>query len=106
MVGFVGAVIGSEVGKVLGRESGAAIGKSVAGRRGHEIGSGIGSRLGQAAGGFLGGALSPFETGGYVQGKRGSPVPILAHAGEFVVPLNAKATKAQKRIVAHNKRFK
>ena len=105
-MGFIGGVVGSEIGRMGGKELGQAIGKKVAGRRGHEAGGNIGSTLGRAAGGFVGAALSPFATGGYVQGKRGAPTPILAHAGEFVVPLNAKATIAQKRIVAHNKRFK
>ena len=58
-------------------------------------------------GGELGGAiggLMPFKNGGKVPGKKGKPKLILAHGGEFVLPSNAKPTKAQKAIVAKNKK--
>ena len=43
--------------------------------------------------------LAVFKTGGRVKGKRGSAVKIIAHAGETVLPLNAKPTKSQKRLL-------
>jgi hypothetical protein len=103
-MGWAGGVIGSEIGKVGGREFGAAIGKRVAGRRGQEIGGGIGSTFGRVAGAAVGGFLTPFETGGVVPGRRGAPMPILAHGGEVVLPLNAKVTKAQMKTIQRNKR--
>ena len=54
-------------------------------------------------GGQLGGAIGsllPFKTGGAVK-KTG---PALLHKGEFVLSANAKPTKAQRAIVAANKR--
>ena len=57
---------------------------------------------GQAIGGALG-SLAPFKNGGAV-GKRKRA--ILVHPNEYVLPANAKPTKAQKAIVARNKRGK
>jgi len=104
-MGFIGGIIGSEIGKVGGRALGSAIGAKLAGKNGKEAGSNIGEHLGRAGGAFLGG-LTPFETGGVVgKGKkRGSPIPILAHAGEVVLPLNAHATKQQIRTIEKNVR--
>ena len=51
------------------------------------------------------GALAPFKTGGKVKGKKGMPVMIEAHGGEWVLPLNAKPTKKQKSIIQKNKRM-
>ncbi len=81
---------------------------------GHSLGRGLAKALhlpkniGGVVGGGLGATLEPFKNGGYVgKGKKkGSPIPILAHAGEFVVPLNGKVTKKQKKIVAKNKKAK
>jgi hypothetical protein len=50
-------------------------------------------------GSFLGG-LSGFKTGGKVT-RTGKAI---VHKGEYVLPANAKPTKAQKAIVAKNKR--
>ena len=107
-MGFVGGVIGSEIGKVGGAHLGNVIGKKIAGKKGGEIGNNIGSRLGQAGGAFAGSALIPFQTGGVVgKGlKRGAPTPILAHAGEVVLPLNTHATKAQMKTIEKNIRMK
>lgn len=67
----------------------------------------IGSQLlpvkginGGEVGGLLGG-LAPFKTGGAV-GKRNRAIYV--HKNEYVLPANAKPTKAQKAIVARNKR--
>lgn len=56
-----------------------------------------GQTLGSAIGGLA------FKTGGRVGGKKGKAVKILAHGGEYVLPANAKPTKAQRAIVAKNK---
>lgn len=82
-------MFGSILGKVLG-----GLGSIVApipGVNGAEIGGAIGG-------------LAPFKTGGLVKGKKGRAVIIRAHGGEFVLPANAKPTKAQRAIVAANKR--
>ena len=75
------------------------------------IGGGLGSLIGQPAlgagiGGMLGKSLLPFSTGGKVPGAKGRPVKAIVHGGEYVLPANAKPTKAQKAIVAKNKRGK
>ena len=57
---------------------------------------------GQKLGGALG-SLLPFKTGGVIPGKRGKAKVILGHSGEYILPLNARPTKAQKAIVARNK---
>jgi hypothetical protein len=73
------------------------------------IAGGLGSKLlplpgvnGGEVGSALGGLL-PFKNGGAVGGKKGKAKVILAHGGEYVLPANAKPTKAQKAIVARNK---
>jgi hypothetical protein len=74
---------------------------------GNLIGSGLGSVGGQYfggdrgrdAGGVIGGALGgllPFRKGGKVPGAKGKPRAILAHGGEWVLPVSVKPTKAQK----------
>lgn len=50
------------------------------------------------------GLLPQLKTGGAVKGKKGRPVKAILHGGEYVLPANAKPTKAQKAIVASNKR--
>lgn len=80
---------------------------------GHSLGRGLAhtfhlpKNIGGAIGGGIG-ALEPFKKGGYVgKGlKKGTPVPILAHAGEFVVPLNSKPTKKQVAVAKKNKKSK
>ena len=49
------------------------------------------------------GSLLPFSNGGVIPGKRGKAKVILGHSGEYILPLNARPTKAQKAIVARNK---
>jgi hypothetical protein len=83
-MGFFGNLIGSGLGK---------LGENFLGKT-----AGID---GSALGGGLGGALIPFSTGGAVGKRR---VRALLHPNEYVLPANAKPTKAQKAIVARNKR--
>ena len=44
-----------------------------------------------------------FKTGGKISGKRGRPKEIIAHSGEYVLPLGVKPTVAQKKEVAKRK---
>ncbi len=85
-MGFFGSLLGGEIGKLIGGKK-------------H---SGLGSTLGTIAGDFL-----PFETGGAVKVAKGRKTQkAILHKGEYVLPANAKPTKAQKAIVAKNKRNK
>ena len=80
-------------GKILGNVAG-GLGSKVLplqGVNGGEIGASIGNLL-------------PFKSGGAVPGRRGKAKVILAQGGEYVLPANAKPTKAQKAIVARNKK--
>ena len=50
------------------------------------------------------GAIQSLKTGGRVKGnKKGAPKMIKAHAGEYVLPIGVKPTKAQKAAVAKRK---
>jgi len=85
-MGFFGSLLGGEIGKLIGGKK-------------H---SGLGSTLGTIAGDFL-----PFQTGGAVKVAKGRKTQkALLHKGEYVLPANAKPTKAQKAVVAKNKRDK
>lgn len=76
-------------GNILGRALG-SIGSAILpikGIDGGEVGSALGS-------------LAPFKHGGAVGKKKRV---ILVHPNEYVLPANAKPTKAQKAVVARNK---
>jgi hypothetical protein len=75
----------------LGKLFGSGLGQLIAGKKGAAIGSEIGGGLGDLVPGF--------QTGGPV--KRTGKA--LLHKNEFVLPANAKPTKAQRAIVAKNK---
>ena len=47
--------------------------------------------------------IQTLKTGGHVKAKKGGSLAIL-HPNEYVLPHNAKPTKAQKAIVAKNKK--
>ncbi len=87
-MGFLGGLFGSKLGGKITKRLG------------------LGRQLGSIAGGALGSVVEPFKTGGKVgKGKkRGEPVLIMAHAGETVLPLNAKPTKTQKKFINKNKK--
>jgi len=84
-------MFGSLLGKALGGVAGRKIGKLLGNE---DLGKNIGEMAGTAGGGLL-----PFKKGGRVKGKRGKPVAIMAHAGEFVLPTSVKPTKAQVKAV-------
>ena len=79
-----------------------------------EFGKGVGKVLGPAAAAAIisaspyiaeaAPALLAFKNGGLIKAPKNKPVKILAHGGEYVLPVNAKPTKAQKKIVANNKK--
>lgn len=78
-------ILGGLIGRGLGALGSAFL--PVKGLNGADIGQSLGS-------------LAPFKNGGPV-GKRKRA--ILVHPNEYVLPANAKPTKAQKAIVAKNK---
>ena len=49
------------------------------------------------------GAAIALKTGGRVPGGRNRPVNFVGHGSEYILPANAKPTKAQKAIVAKNR---
>ena len=84
------------IGSAVGTFAGGKLGKHFGGTKGEHIGK----TLGALAGGFL-----PYKTGGQVKGpKKGKPVKIIAHTGEFILPIGVKPTKAQKAEVAKRKK--
>lgn len=94
-MGILGGAIGSEAGSFLGSK----LGKAIGGRAGKQAGANIG----RVAGGLAGGSIMPFKKGGRVPGSRGKPKLILAHGGEYVLPVGVAPTKAQKAKVAKKK---
>ena len=107
-MGVFGAGIGSSLGGTLGTEADSALGKRIGGKKGGKLagrilGGTLGA-IGKIGGTMAGATLVPFKHGGKVPGPKGKPVPILAHAGEYILPLNSKPSKAQKAIVAKNKK--
>ena len=94
-------IVGAVGGEMLGNYSGQRFGEQVFG------GPGVGSDMmgiGLGALGAAGGALLPFKTGGRVPGKRiGAPKKILAHTGEYVLPVGVRPTQAQRKAVAKRK---
>ena len=84
------------IGAAIGNFAGGALGAKLGGKGGKKIGSAIGS----VAGGFL----SPYKTGGMVKGRKGQAVQIIAHSGEWVLPIGVKPTKYQKAQIAKRKK--
>jgi hypothetical protein len=83
---------------VFGNLLGQAVGRAVAGKVGGKKSADVGQQVGGMAGNLL-----PFKKGGKVPGKKGAPKMILAHGGEYVLPVGVKPTKAQKAKVAKGK---
>ncbi len=102
-MGLIGQVVGSEAGKHLG---GFIADKTGLGNYKDSF-KNIGSAVGNFAGTF-----SPYKHGGFVKGKKGQPVIIEAHAGEFIIPtkyigqldknLKSKILKAKKNLDVNN----
>ena len=79
-------------GEILGNGIGQGAGQYFGGDRGRNVGGTIGGAIG---------SLMPFKKGGRIRGgKKGQPKPILAHVGEYVLPVGVKPTKAQIKAVA------
>ena len=81
-------------GMSLGKIAGGMLGGAIGGKRGRKIGSELGT--------LAGSQLTPYKKGGKVL-KTG---PALIHAGEYVLPVGVKPTKAQKQQVNKGKKKK
>jgi hypothetical protein len=90
-VEHAGNALGNAAGKAAGGILGAAAGKAIL--------SGIASYGPEVAEG----AVMALKTGGRVPGGRNKPVHFIAHGSEYILPSNAKPTKAQKKVVAKNR---
>lgn len=91
------------IGKSIGSELGGGIARTFkAGKRSEAAARNIGGEIGKYAAEAA--PLLFFETGGVVPGARGKPIKVIAHGGEVVLPLNAKPTAKQLKIIASNKR--
>ena len=80
--------------------------QSGAGNLTNAAGKAAGSVLGKAAATYAmeaAPALLAFRTGGRVPEKKGKAIKVIAHSGEYILPLNVKPTKAQKAVVRKNK---
>ena len=85
------------IGAAIGNFAGGALGAKLGGKGGKKIGSAIGS----VAGGFL----SPYKNGRMVKGpKKGKAIQIIAHTGEWVLPIGVKPTKSQKAEITKRKK--
>ena len=73
-------------GNILGGAIGQAGGQYFGGDRGRDVGGTVGGALG---------GLLPFKKGGRITGPKGKPRVILAHGGEYVLPVGVKPTKKQ-----------
>jgi hypothetical protein len=89
MVSYTKNTMGFKFGSILGRALG-SIGSQLIPVKGLD-----GGQIGETLGGLTG-----YRTGGYV--KRTGAAYL--HAGETVLPKNAKVTKAQKAVIAKNKK--
>jgi hypothetical protein len=102
-MGLFGSAIAGSLGSLTGQKAGNFIGRKTHNKLAGKISGGVLSATGKVLG-TVGGAMLPFSHGGKVMAPKGKPVPALIHGDEYVLPVNAKPTKAQIAIVAKNKR--
>ena len=95
-MGVLGQSLGSSAGHMLGTYIGKRLGDDY---------KGSAASIGSAVGGFAGGLL-PFKNGGKVPGPRGKPKVILAHSGEWVLPIGVKPTNRQQSAIEKKKKVK
>ena len=95
-MGVLGQTLGSSAGHMLGTYIGKKLGDDY---------KGSAASIGSAVGGFAGNLL-PFKNGGKVPGVRGKPKIILAHSGEFILPIGVPPTKHQQSAIEKKKKIK
>jgi len=93
----VGAVIGTSLGHMAGTYLGKKLGDDYKGQT---------AVIGATLGGLAGGLIPAFKNGGKIPGVRGKPKIILAHSGEFILPLGINPTKTQKSKIEKQKKIK
>ena len=96
-MGVIGAQIGSAVGNMAGTYIGKRLGDDYKGQA---------ASIGSAVGGFAGGLIPGFKNGGKIPGARGKPKIILAHSGEFILPIGVPPTKKQQSSIEKRKKIK
>jgi len=94
--------VGATVGGALGNMAGTYIGKKFLG----DDYKGQSAVIGSALGGLAGGLIPGFKNGGKVLGQRGTPKIILAHGGEWVLPLSVPPTKNQQSAIEKKRKIK
>jgi hypothetical protein len=96
-MGVLGQTLGSSAGHMLG---------TYVGKRLRDDYKNSAASIGSAIGGALG-SLTPYETGGRVKGgRKGEPKIILAHTGEWVLPIGIRPTKSQQSAIEKRKKVK
>jgi outer membrane lipoprotein SlyB len=96
-MGPVGAIIGKNLGEMTGSYFGKKIGNDYKNNL---------SNIGGAIGGLAGASLLSFQNGGKIPGKKGKPIIIEAHSGEYILPINIPPNKQQKSLIEKRKRKK
>ena len=93
---------GAIIGELGGNYTGQVLGEALAGQ-----GPGLTRDVLSTAGGVLGAAggmaFPFFKHGGVVPGKKGRAKKIIAHSGEYVLPIGVRPTQAQRKAVAKRK---
>ena len=95
-MGILGQALGSSTGHMLGTYIGKKLGDDY---------KGSAASIGSAVGGFAGNLL-PFKNGGKIPGVKGKPKIILAHSGEFILPVGVPPTKQQQYAIEKRKKVK
>jgi hypothetical protein len=95
-MGILGQALGSSTGHMLGTYIGKKLGDDY---------KGSAASIGSAVGGFAGNLL-PFKNGGKIPGVKGKPKIILAHSGEFILPVGVPPTKQQQSAIEKRKKVR
>ena len=96
-MGPTSAILGSALGHMAGTYIGKKLGDDYKGQT---------AVIGSTLGGLAGGLIPGFKNGGKVPGVKGKPKVILAHSGEWVLPINIPPTKEQKSKIEKQKKIK
>lgn len=86
------------IGKAVGQEVGGALAAPF-GKKAESASRNIFGEVG-AVGIPAAAAALAMKTGGTVPGRKNAPKMVLAHGGEYVLPVGVKPTAAQKKAVA------
>jgi hypothetical protein len=96
-MGPVGATIGTSLGHMAGTYLGKKLGDDYKGQT---------AVIGATLGGLAGGLIPAFKNGGKIPGVKGKPKIILAHSGEFILPVGVPPTNRQQSAIEKKKKIK